>query len=66
MEEMTRLEMVQELLDKTDVDEKVVEAVKGLPGKLQGLLDKTDIDEKIVDGAKNLTDKVGAFLKGKE
>ena len=57
---------VQALLHKTDVDEKVVEAVKGIPGKVQALLDRTDIDEKIVDGAKNLTVKVGEFLKGKE
>ena len=57
---------LQELLDRTDVDEKIVDAVKSVPGKVQELLDKTDVDEKIVDGAKSIIDKVGAAIKGKD
>ena len=40
----------KELLDKTDIDDKIVGAAKDL-------LDKTDIDERIVDAAKDLKEK---------
>ena len=45
---------------------KVVDAVKGVPGKVQEALDKTDIDEKIVEGAKGLADKLGSLFSNKE
>ena len=45
------------------MDEKIVDAVKSVPGKVQELLDKTDVDEKIVDGAKGLLGKIGSFFK---
>ena len=60
------LEKMQALLDKTDVDEKIVEAAKGLKEKAQELLDKTDVDEKIVEGAKNLFGKIGSIFGGKD
>ena len=41
---------------------KVVEAVKGVPGKVQEMLDKTDIDEKVVDAVKGLPGKVQEML----
>lgn len=44
-------------LDKTDIDEKIVEAAKGIKNKAQDVLDKTDIDEKITDAAKGLYEK---------
>ena len=53
---------VQELLDKTDIDEKIVAGAKGLKDKAQELLDKTDVDEKIVDGVKGAAAKVKDFL----
>ena len=40
---------MKEALDKTDIDEKVVSAVKGVPGKVQEFLDKTDLDEKAIE-----------------
>ena len=54
------------MLDKTDIDEKIVEGAKGLKEKVQGALDKTDIDEKVVEGAKGLLGKIGGLFKGKE
>ena len=56
----------KEALDKTDIDEKIVDAAKGLKGKVQEALDKTDIDEKIVEGAKNIAGKIGSFFSGKK
>ena len=53
-------DMGKSVLDKTDIDEKIVETAKGLKDKAQQALDKTDIDEKIVETAK------GAVEKGKE
>jgi len=57
---------IQEILDKTDIDEKIVDAAKGLKDKVQDALDKTDIDEKIVDGAKNVVGKLGSLFSGKD
>ena len=45
---------------------KVVDAMKGVPGKVQEALDKTDIDEKIVEGAKGVVDKIGELFSGKD
>ena len=53
---------VQEALDKTDIDEKIVEGAKGLKGKVQEVLDKTDIDEKIVGAVKSVPGKVQEVL----
>ena len=53
---------IQNILDKTDIDEKVVDAAKGLKDKVQDVLDKTDIDEKVADAAKGLKDKVQGVL----
>ena len=50
----------------SDEVNKVVEAVKAVPGKVKEALDKTDVDEKIVEGAKDLANKVGELFKGKE
>ena len=50
------------LLDKTDLDEKVVAAAKDLKGKAQELLDKTDVDEKVVSAAKDLKGKAQELL----
>ena len=57
---------IQGILDKTDIDEKIVEGAKDLKEKAQGLLDKTDVDEKIVDGAKNVINKLGSLFGGKD
>ena len=59
-------EGAKNVLDKTDIDEKIVEGAKGLKEKVQGALDKTDIDEKVVEGAKGLLGKIGGLFKGKE
>ena len=58
--------LATDILDKTDIDEKIVEGVKDLKDKAQGLLDKTDVDEKIVDGAKNVINKLGSLFGGKD
>ena len=50
------------MLDKTDIDEKIVEAAKDLKDKAQAALDKTDIDEKSVEAAKGLKDEAQAAL----
>ena len=55
-------ETAKNVLDKTDIDEKIVGAAKDLKGKAQELLDKTDVDEKIVDAAKGLKDKAQEAL----
>ena len=47
----------KELLDKTDIDEKLVGAAKDLKDKAQAVLDSTDIDEKLVGAARDLKDK---------
>ncbi len=47
----------KELLDKTDIDEKIVSAAKDLKDRAQEALDKTDIDEKLAVAAKDLKDK---------
>lgn len=50
-------EGAKELLDKTDIDEKLTGAAKDLKGKAQELLDKTDIDEKLAGAARDLKQK---------
>ena len=57
---------VQDVLDKTDIDEKIVGAAKDVKEKVQGVLDKTDIDDKIVDGAKSVINKIGSIFSGKD
>ena len=51
---------VQELLDKTDLDEKAVETFKDLTRKGQEFLDRTNLDEKAAEAFRDLQ------LKGRE
>ena len=44
-------------LDKTDIDEKIVDAAKDLKNKAQEALDKTDLDEKLVGAFKDIKGK---------
>lgn len=47
-------EKVNNVLDKTDIDEKIVGAANKVADTTKDLLDKTDIDDKIVDAAKGV------------
>ena len=47
-------EGAKDLLDKTQIDEKIVGAAKDLKDKTQEFLDKTDIDDKITGVARDL------------
>ncbi len=49
---------VDNLLDKTDIDEKIVGAAGSAKEKAKELLDKTDIDEKIAGKIDDLKEKV--------
>ena len=49
---------VQDVLDKTDIDEKVIEVKDMIVDEVQEVLDKTDIDEKIVDTKNKVVEKV--------
>lgn len=51
-------EKVNEVLDKTDIDEKIVDVANKVKDTVQDLLDKTDVDEKLVETAKNVKEKV--------
>ena len=55
-------EAAKNVLDKTDIDEKIVAAAKDLKAKAQEALEKTDVDEKVVETAKGLKDKAQAVL----
>lgn len=55
-------ESAKALLDKTDIDEKVIAAAKDVQVKAQELLDKTDIDEKVVAAAKDVQAKAQELL----
>ena len=58
---------VDDLLEKTDIDEKIVEKAGELKEKAGELLEKTDIDEKIAEKAGELKEKVtGLFGKAEE
>ncbi len=57
---------VQELLDRTDIDEKLVEAARAVKRKGQEILDRTDIDERIAAGADTLQRRMGQLLHGQE
>ena len=46
----------QEVLDKTDIDEKIVEGAKKVKGKAEEALEKTDIDDKIKAKAEGVKD----------
>lgn len=59
-------ETAKDMLDKTDIDEKIVAAAKDLAGKAKDALDKTDVDDKIIDAAKGLKDKASEVLKAAE
>ena len=47
----------KEVLDKTDLDEKLFDAVDKAQDKAKEVLDKTDIDEKIMDAANQVKDR---------
>ena len=49
---------VNEFLDKTDLDEKVVAGAKSVKEKVTEALDKTDLDEKVMAGVKSVKDTV--------
>ena len=55
-------EKINDVLDKTDVDEKIVDAYEKVLDATKDLLDKTDVDEKIVDTAKKAKDSVKNLL----
>ena len=61
---------VQEILDKTDVDDKLIDKAKGLKDKagdaVEGALDKTDIDDKIKAKADEVLDKTDIDEKIKD
>ena len=40
---------INEVLDKTDIDEKLKENPGAIKDKVKEVLDKTDIDDKIID-----------------
>ena len=49
---------VNEVLDKTEIDDKIVEATNKVKDKTKEVLDKTDVDEKIVEGVKKTKEKI--------
>ena len=53
---------IDEVLDKTEIDDKIVDGVKAAGSKIKevtnNLLDKTEIDDKIVDAVSNLKNKI--------
>ena len=55
-------ESTKNVLDKTDIDEKIVAAAKDLKGKAQEILEKTDVDEKIAEAAKSMKEKAQSIL----
>lgn len=59
-------ESAKNVLEKTDIDEKIVAAAKDIKDRAQELLDKTDVDEKLVEAAKGLRDKAQEAFKAAE
>lgn len=59
-------ESAKNVLEKTDIDEKIVAAAKDIRDRAQELLDKTDVDEKLVEAAKGLRDKTQEAFKAAE
>lgn len=55
-------ESAKSVLDKTDIDDKIVAAAKDLKAKAQEVLDKTDVDDKVVETAKGLKAKAQSVL----
>lgn len=59
-----------EILDKTDIDEKIVDTAKkvkeSVSDKVSEVLDKTDIDEKIADTAKKVKKTVSEKVSNKK
>lgn len=51
------------ILDRTDIDEKLIGAARDVKDRAQALLDKTDIDDKIVGAAKDLKDRAQALFE---
>ena len=59
-------EKVQEVLDKTEIDEKIVEVSNNMKEKVQEVLDKTEVDEKIVEVSTDVKEKVQKVFDKKE
>ena len=59
-------EKIQETLDKTDVDEKIVEAADKVKKATKDALDKTEIDDKIVDTVQKMKPKKRRKVKKEE
>ena len=57
---------VQEILDRTRIDEKLTAAARAVKQKGQEILDRTDIDEKLADGVSTLQRRMGQLLHGQE
>ena len=57
---------IQEVLDKTEVDDKIIDAATKVKDKTKDILDKTEIDEKIVDTAKKAKETVKKKTSKKE
>ena len=49
---MSIKDKVNEVLDKTTIDDKIVDGAKKVKESVENVLDKTEIDDKIVEGAK--------------
>ena len=56
-------EKLQDLLDKTDLDEKAAQGFRTLKEKGQELLDRTDLDEKAAQQAEALRHKAGESVE---
>lgn len=57
---------VQEILDRTDIDEKLAAAARAMRQKGQEVLDGTDIDERIAEGVSTLQQRMDQLLHGQE
>ena len=49
---------INEVLDKTTIDDKIIDAAGTVKDKVGDLLDKTEVDDKIKDAFSNLKDKI--------
>lgn len=54
---------VTEILDKTDIDEKIIANSGAIKDKVTDILDKTDIDDKIIEKAKDVVGKFTGTAK---
>lgn len=49
---------IDELLDKTEIDDKIIEGAQKLKEKVDEVLEKTEIDDKIKEVAQNIKEKL--------